>query len=52
MTTFTTQDREEAENANNSTQMELPLNWEESSAPWPFTEDDLLQEGEPEKYED
>jgi hypothetical protein len=53
MTTFTSSDREEAEkrqrimnDLQNKDQMELPLDWEETSSAWPFKEEDILEEHE------
>jgi len=41
MTTFTTEDRESAENPKKKP-LEVPEDWEDTSAPWPFSEDDAL----------
>lgn len=53
MTTFTSEDREEAKkrqrimnDLQNKDQMELPLDWEETSSTWPFKEEDILEEDE------
>mgnify|MGYP003344426957 CR=1 FL=1 len=40
MTTFTTDDRKEAEKK----QQELPPDWNECSGKWPFEEDDVLND--------
>ena len=46
MTTFTSQDREEAEKRqrlmNELQNKKEPDDWEEASAPWPFTEEDIV----------
>ena len=46
MTTFTTDDREEAEKK----KQELPPDWNETSTKWPFSEDDVLNDDEVEKF--
>jgi hypothetical protein len=56
VTTFTTSDREEAEKRqrlmNELQNKELPPDWEDTSAPWPFTEDDVLEPEEVPKFKD
>jgi len=53
MTTFTSDDREEAEkrqkimnDLQNKDQKGLPPDWENTTNPWPFSEEDVLEEDE------
>ena len=50
MTTFTSEDREEAEKRqrlmNELQNKETPPDWEDTSAPWPFKEEDILEPDE------
>ena len=46
MTTFTSEDREEAEKRqrfmNELQELQEPADWSANTAPWPFTEDDIV----------